>query len=88
MQELLHRRCHADLIAVSVYDGNSVGPSTQPICTRWCFTMTNMIQACSNFIEPEYLSYTLVRIRSMRSAVPLPSEEETTHKVVKTLVLK
>ena len=25
-----------------------VGPSILPICTRCCFTMTNMIQVCSN----------------------------------------
>ena len=36
-----------DLLPVSVYDTHSVGPSIQPIFTRWCFKMTNMIQACS-----------------------------------------
>ena len=38
------------------YDKYSVGPSIRPIYTRCCFEMTNMIQACSNFIEPEYSS--------------------------------
>ena len=38
-----------NLIAASIYDTYSVGPSTQPICTRCCFTMTYMIQVCSNF---------------------------------------
>ena len=39
----------ADLIAASVYDKYSVGPSIRPVCTKCCFTMTNMIQVCSNF---------------------------------------
>ena len=39
----------ADLIAASIYDNYSVGPSIRPICTRYCFTMTNLIQVCSNF---------------------------------------
>ena len=34
----------------------TVGLSVQPICTRCCFIMIDMIQVCSNFIEPEYLS--------------------------------
>ena len=38
-----------DLIAASSYDKCSVGPSIRPICTRCCFTMTNMIQVCGNF---------------------------------------
>ena len=37
------------LIAASIHDKYSVGPSIRPICTRSCFTMTNMIQVCSNF---------------------------------------
>ena len=45
-----------DPIALSIYDKNSVGPSIRPICTRCCFTMTDMIQVCSNFIQPEHLS--------------------------------
>jgi len=35
-----------DPIAVSIY---SVGPSIRPICTRCCFTITNIIQARDNF---------------------------------------
>jgi len=38
-----------DLTAASIHDRLSVGPSIQPICTRCCFTMTNMVQMCSNF---------------------------------------
>jgi len=38
-----------NLIAVSICDRYSVGPSIRPMCTRYCFTMTNMIQVCSNF---------------------------------------
>ena len=37
------------LIAASVYDEYPGGPSIRPICTRCCFTMTSMIQVCSNF---------------------------------------
>ena len=37
-----------DLIAASVYDQYSIGPSLRPICTRWYLTMNNMIQVCSN----------------------------------------
>ena len=33
-----------DLIAVSTYDQCSVGPPIQPICTRCCLTMTEMIK--------------------------------------------
>ena len=29
-------------------DRCSVGPSIRPICTRCCFTMTDMVQVCSN----------------------------------------
>ena len=38
-----------DFIAASIYDKCSAGPSIRPICTRRCFTTTNMIQVCSNF---------------------------------------
>ena len=38
-----------NLIAAIIYDIYSVGPSMQPICTRRCFTISNMIQVCSNF---------------------------------------
>ena len=45
-----HRaRCTFDLIAVAFHDEYSISPSIQPICTRCCFTMTNMIQVCRNF---------------------------------------
>jgi len=37
-----------DLLAASIYDKCSVGPSVRPIWTRYCFTMTNMIKVCSN----------------------------------------
>ena len=40
-----------DLIVSSIYDQNSVGPSIRPIGTRFCFTMTHMIQVCSNFYQ-------------------------------------
>ena len=39
-----------DLIAVSIHDDYSIGPSIRPICARFCFTMTNMILVCSNFL--------------------------------------
>ena len=38
-----------DLIAASISDQYSIGPSNRRICTRCCFTKTNMIQVCSNF---------------------------------------
>ena len=44
-----------DLIAASYYNKDSV-PSVRPICTRCCFTMTNIMQAAVIFVEPEYLS--------------------------------
>ena len=34
---------------VIIYDKNLEGLSVRPICTRWCFAMTNMIQVCRNF---------------------------------------
>ena len=37
-----------DLIAASIYSKYSVGLSVRQVCTRYCLTMTNMIQACSN----------------------------------------
>jgi len=33
-----------DFIAASIYHKYSIGPSTLPICTRCCFTMTYIIQ--------------------------------------------
>ena len=38
-----------NLIAASVYDKHSVGPSIRAICTKCYFTTTNVIQECSNF---------------------------------------
>ena len=40
----------ADLIPASIYDECSIGPSIRPFFTSCCFTMTNMIQVCSNFL--------------------------------------
>ena len=37
------------LIVASVYDKYPVGPSIRSICTRFCFTMTNMTQASGDF---------------------------------------
>ena len=37
-----------NLIAASIYDKCSVGPSIRPICTRCCFKMTYLVQVCSN----------------------------------------
>ena len=48
-----------NLIAASIYDEYSVGPSIQQICTRRFFTMLNMIQACSNvYWTPVFIIYT------------------------------
>jgi hypothetical protein len=38
-----------DLIAASIYENYSIGPSIRPICTRCCPTVTNEIQVCSSF---------------------------------------
>ena len=37
-----------NLIAASIYDKYSIGPSTRPMGTRCCFKMTSLIQMCSN----------------------------------------
>jgi len=37
------------LVAASTYHKHSVGPSIRPVCTRCCFTRTNMIQVSSKF---------------------------------------
>ena len=37
------------LIAASIYDEYSAGPSIRSICTRYHFTMTHVIQVCCNF---------------------------------------
>ena len=44
----LNVRLERNRISASIYVEYSVGPSIRPICTRYCFTMTNMIQVCSN----------------------------------------
>ena len=41
--ELLVSRHHQDLIAASIYDKYSAGPSIRPIFTRCYFTRTNMV---------------------------------------------
>ena len=38
-----------NLIGASMFGKYSVGPSIRSICTRRCFTMINMVQACSDF---------------------------------------
>ena len=38
------------LLAARIHGRYSVGSSLRPMCTRCCFTMTNMIQVCSNFL--------------------------------------
>ena len=39
----------SDPIRTSIHDEYSVGPSVRTICTRCCFTSTNMIQVCGSF---------------------------------------
>ena len=51
-----------NLIAVSIPDKYWVGPSIRPFCTRCGFTMTDMILVV-NFVEPEYFSQMLVRMK-------------------------
>jgi hypothetical protein len=51
----VHFRCHdfrkktlvPGFIAASIYDKYSVRLSIRPVCTRCCFTMTDMVQVCS-----------------------------------------
>ena len=38
-----------DLIAVSIYEKYSVGPSVRPVCTRCCFAVARMMQMCRKF---------------------------------------
>ena len=48
-----------DLIASIIHDAYSVGPSIRQMCTRCCFTMTNMIQMGSNFDQaPIFIAHT------------------------------
>ena len=46
---VLGRPAPNPLIAASIYDRYSVSPSIGPSFTRCWFTITNMIQKCSNF---------------------------------------
>ena len=60
--EAERKRCHAltsadvNLIPASVHHKDLVRPSIGPSCTRYWFTMTNMIQLCGDFAEPEHVS--------------------------------
>jgi len=47
------RRIPTDQIAASIYDKYSVGISFEPICSRCCFTVTHMIQVCSDFQQAQ-----------------------------------
>ena len=49
-----------DLMPASVYDECSVGPSFRSICSRWCFSMTNMIQVGINFRSCTYFRWARV----------------------------
>ena len=53
---------HPDSTCTCVFQ-YSVGPSIRPMCTRCCLVTTNTIQVCSDFIDPEYSTYILVRPR-------------------------
>ena len=77
----------SDLIAASIYDEYSTGPSIRPICTRCCLTMTNVIQVCSNFhsarvfianTRPDEITWRSERTRPssgrrIRTEAPTPS---------------
>ena len=52
MLKLTSGVCGTKIIAASVYDERSVGPSIRPICSRCWLRMTDVIQECSYFIEP------------------------------------
>ena len=62
------RKQLSDLIAASIcdqysvalasfYEKYSVGPSIRPICTRCCFTITDMLQVCGYLSWSIYHSY-------------------------------
>ena len=53
-----------DLIAASIDDKHSAGPSFRPICTGCWFTMTMGYTRVVIFIDSKRLSYILVRMRS------------------------
>jgi hypothetical protein len=44
-----------NLIAASVHDEYSVRPIIRTVCTRYCLTMTDVIQKCTNFHEGRVL---------------------------------
>ena len=46
-----------NLITASIYNGYAVSLSIQPVYVRCCFTMTNMIQACTDFYLGIYHKY-------------------------------
>ena len=58
-----------DSIAASNYDKHSVGPSFRPICDRYCSTMTNMMQVCSNFHQARVF-ITITRPDEIRDTGP------------------
>ena len=43
--------CWQELLQALLTRVEALAPSMRPICTRCCFTMTNMSQACSNFLQ-------------------------------------
>ena len=81
-----------NLIAASIYDKYSVGPSIRPICTRCCFTITNMIQVCSNFhwsrVFPSIYQKHSSRCdldadgRDLNPNSPSPGESKPSHSIV------
>jgi len=73
------RRNPLDLIAASIYHKYSVGPSIRPICTRFCFTMTNMIQVCSNF-RCDRVFIINTRPDEMRRVIASPSCAQKKHR--------
>ena len=75
------------LIAASVYDEYPGGPSIRPIFTRCCFTMTSMIQVCSNFHDARVFILNTRRMNSnwhlwLRNTLSLvfPQSCDTTRK--------
>ena len=85
-----------DLIAASIYDPCSIGPSFRSICTRCFFTKTNTIQVCISlhwarvFIQNTRPDEIIVR-RTFPHAGhhgPLSSQDATTLKRLRTFVSK
>ena len=56
----------SDSIMASIYDKYSVGASIRAICTRCCFTVTNVMQTCRNFHCAPVFIQILVRMRLLR----------------------